>query len=288
MRNISGGNRVSVLPWSAPDQTATGWKGVSAPAMFSCIYLFLALLAGTLFAPLPFSAVALALFLTQLYFIYKPPRVGAALAVVFLTLLLLPWTLETLIRQPFSALLVIPAMPLLNHGLRENAASQALRPKWRGVSITMVSLGLALILTLAIAILLMDLTLIASGCLLLVYLGALLVYVLHRTRGTQLAGSWSRARIVAGSQTEIPVTVESKCAIRLHVLLVPQHPWVRVDPMRFETRQETMKADLIITPPLSGPSKIMVEAVVVDAWGLTQRSQVLDLLQLQQPYLLID
>lgn len=279
--SVFGRGRSSSLVKLAPEGADRGWRAMSLPVMLSRIYLFLALLAATFLSPLPYSAIALALFLVQVYLVFRPFRAEFDLLVAFLSLLLLPWTLDGLMRQPIPALLMIPAMLSLGHSLKENASSQLSQQRVSRGSRTLVSLFTALLSVLVVSVLVISPALTVAAALLIGYLGVLLIYVLWRTRGALLvAGLPPQCRVVAGNEADITVAVGSRAGVLLHVLLESPYPWARVEPSQFKLKSGETKLRLTVAPGLSGPAKLAFRAVVVDAWGLTQRSQLLELLEL--------
>ncbi len=247
----------------------------------SRIYLILALLSATLLSPLPYSVVALFLLLLQIYLVYKPPRAALSLGCLVLTLLLLPLIFETLMGM-LSALLIIPAIPLLGFDLRGNALSQSLPPttRKRSTTITLRSLAIALVIVIIISVLVADWSLTLAGVLLLVYLGGILGYILFSIGGSPLEESKTRVRVIAGDTCQTEVSLRNRARIPFRVFLHSPYEWFRLSPSQIELNGKEAKINLSITPPLAGPAKLQLEASLLDPWGLFQTRQTLELVEL--------
>ena len=175
--------------------------------------MILAFLAATLLPPLPYSAIALALLLFQVYLSYKPLRAPLELVAILLSLILLPLTLDPLLGW-WSALLAIPAIPLLGFSLKENALSQSFpqSTKRRSATITLKSITTTLIIILIISILLANHALTAASALLLIYLIGICVYVLKSTPCPSLEESQTWVRVIAGDTGKATVTLKSRAS----------------------------------------------------------------------------
>ena len=84
------------------------------------VYLILALLVSAAISGPPHSVVAALLVVPQVYSIFRLLGPGLNVAFVFLTLLLLPLTLEPVVGELAAALLMVPGIPV--RGGRERRA----------------------------------------------------------------------------------------------------------------------------------------------------------------------
>ncbi len=244
------------------------------------IYLMLAFLAATLLSPLPYSAIALALLLFQAYLYYRPLRAPLELVATFTSLIILPLMLEPVLGL-FAAFLVIPAIPLLDFSLKENAPNQSLVPltKERCATITMKSLVAALVIVFTVSVLLANWTLTATSGLFLIYITGIFAYVLRNISGTPLETSQTQARIIAGNTTKVAVSFKNRAKLSLHVFLNSPYTWLHLKPSQFILSQakgleKETKIDLSLSPPLAGPSLPSIEALLMDSRGLIQTRQI--------------
>jgi len=245
-------------------------------------YLILLLLVATVISPLPYSVMALVLLALQLYAVYRPPRAGLNLTIVVGTIILTPLALEPTAGL-LSALLVVPALYLLDKNLRENAASQFLGYSKDGRKATAMLKAFAtgLLLVFASSLILINQTLILTTAIVIGYLFVVLAYVYRKIPRTPLNESKTWNRIVVGETARSSVSLEGKTGIPQNVSLKTECSWVHVEPSEFTlTAGEKTKLDLSMTPPLAGPSNLKIQALALDPWGLIQTNQTLEPVEL--------
>jgi len=245
-------------------------------------YLLLALAASLVLSPLPYSAVAMVLLLLQGYSFWRPLRAELALAFTLSTLVLLPLLLEPVAGMPFSAFLVIPALPLLDHALRKNAAGQLPRRWQLGRSATdlLIALAASLVAVLIAGTLLALPTLAVTSALLIAYVIALVAYNLWAIPKVPLEESTTWTRVVAGNSGTVDFVAKGKGRLGLHLCLRSPYDWLQLEPTRLHLAGEEAKIRMSLTPPLAGPTQPQIEASTIDPWGLTQTNQILRPLEL--------
>jgi hypothetical protein len=245
-------------------------------------YLGLMLFIATLFAPLPFSLITLVLLILQGYFMFKHVSAGWSLIVVFCALVFIPLALD-FSAGVFSAFLITPALFVLDKNLRDFASAQFSKEfsvKGRSTFV-LRSLGSALLLVFLLSAALLNVTLMLSIAFLSIYVVVILVYVSRKVPQVLVEESKGLSRIIVGETEKAVIRVKGKAELPLFVSLKPAFSWVKVAPVQFVLApKEEVKADLVLTPPLAGPSKVVLEAFFVDPWGLSHRTQVLETLDL--------
>ena len=240
-------------------------------------YLILLLLAAMLLSPLPHSAIALILFLLQVYNIYKPIGADLNLALTFSTLFIIPLTLQPAAGGLFAALLIIPAIPLLDYSLREYTLNHNFRPsEGRRPTTLLRMLSIAIIVLLAVSLILANWTLTLTSALLAAYLIAVSGYILHSIPGAPLHIDDTQVRVMAGDTSKVSVAIKSQSKLTLHTLFTSPHPWISLNPARLKIGRHEAKLNLALTPPLSGPSKPQLQAFMTDPRGLIQMNQNLN------------
>lgn len=243
------------------------------------VYLIMVLLIAVLASPLPQLGIALALLAIQLGTLYRPVKASIGLALTLGLLIFTPLALEALTGTWLSVFLISPTLLLLDQSLRQNAASQIGTFVKTGKSLTSVCKALAtsLLLVLAASIILLNFTLMLTATILIGYLGAILGYLFFKIPNAPFEESKTFARIIAGNTAEEKAQLKGKSGVPLFVSLVPTTAWVQIAPSNLMLAASgKSEFSLRFRPPLAGPSKLSVQALAVDPWGLTQVAQVLE------------
>jgi len=253
------------------------------PKTISEAYLFLIFIAAILSSPPLYSATSLILLALWIYSLYKPLKAGLTLTLTLSTLILTPLALESLTGQLFSALFTIPAIPLLDQSLRENALNQSFSYSKGGrkATTTLKALATTLSLLFVSTLILLNSTLMLTSIILIGYLILVLSNSFYTIPKSPLEESKTWRRVVVGETVEAPLTLRGKAKTRLQVLLEAPPKWVHLQPSRFaiEARGE-VKISLTVAPTLAGPSKLQLHALTVDPRGLTQTNHTLEPIEL--------
>ena len=252
----------------------------------SCeIYLVLALLAATLLSSLPQSAIALLFLLLGLYIHLRKPEPRWRILVVLGYFLVIPLLLEPVLYL-FSALVVIPAFPLISSSLKENALTQTLSlegrgqkegkdsPKARQATNTLKSLIAAVGIILFASLLLANWTLAITSGMVLILIAGILIYLWRRLPLFPVEVEQKGLKVIAGNTTRLTTRLKNRAKIPLHIFVKSGYSWVHIGQTRFWNLFAEAELDLTITPTLSGPSQPQIEMLVVDSWGLIQMRQL--------------
>lgn len=244
------------------------------------VYPLAALLAATHFTPLPQSAVALALLLVGLYFLFRQhPRWQIPLALAYF--FILPLLFEPVLRL-LSALLAIPVLPLLNSALRENALSRgAVSPsKRRELSSTSKSVIAAIGAASLVSLLLGHRALVVTGGLGLLFLAGMVIYVLRGLPAPALEVEQQEVRLLAGSASRLSVRLKNRAGFPLHISVTSTYSWVYPRDSAVWNLDGEADLALNLAPRLSGPSEPELEVFCTDPWGLMEMRQVIRPLKL--------
>jgi len=268
------------------------------------IYLLLLLAVTSLLSPLD-SPLALALFLIMLFIIFGrlPPRFNITITVA--TIFLLPLVLQPLLHHPLflepllhyltntmlpapallpplAVIATLPVLYLLDYYLRENAPTTVPAHTARGKRVTHIFVALltTTLLILLASLMLGNLALLFAAVVLMLYLLAIFVRTLVAIPRLPLNVPSVAQRIIAGSTTSIPLHVKSRASMKLHSLINPVAPWLKVTPQRFTLNKAGVQLDLNITPPLAGPSNPQLQLSLTDPWGFIQIGQVIEPVEL--------
>jgi hypothetical protein len=242
-------------------------------------YFTVVLLLAVLASPLPQLGIALVLLVIQLYSVYRPLRASLDLVLVVGSLVFAPLALEALAGQVFSVLFMVPAVFLLDQSLRDNASTQRFVFARVGMGATDVLriLGAGLLLVFGASVVVWNLTLVLTVAILIGYLAVMSAFVFFRVPRNALHEEKTWSRIVVGDTVAEVVNLKSEAGIPVIVSLQPVDSWVKVEPSNFILPiQGKIEAALRFSPPLSGPSKIQLQALIVDPRGLIQTNQILE------------
>jgi uncharacterized protein (DUF58 family) len=198
------------------------------------------------------------------------------LILVVASLILAPLALEALVGAAFAVLLILPALFLLDSSLKEYTSTQTFTFSrvGRSASSMLKSLGVCLGLVFMVSLALSNLTLMLAAAVLLIYLAICIGYVYERVPKTALEESKTWSRIVVGDTDSKSVTLKTKARLPVQVFLEPADLWVNVEPASLALDSQA-DATLRFTPSLAGPSKVVLQASVIDSHGLIVTGQTL-------------
>jgi len=179
-----------------------------------------------------------------------------------------------------AAISILPVIYLLEYDLRQNAQNiEALtrgRPKGRYITTISRTLFAATLAILLVSLILNNLTLLFTGIIFTLYLLVILIRVLLAIPRLPLDVPTLGKRVIAGTTADVSLYATSEASLRLHSLLSPADPWVKVTPRRFILSRAKTELSLTITPPLAGPSHPQLQVSVMDPWGFIQVNQLLE------------
>ncbi|MFQ6122393.1 MAG: DUF58 domain-containing protein [Dehalococcoidales bacterium] len=257
------------------------------------IYLLLVLLAATVLSALPYSLLALVWLLMMLFITLRPLPPRLSVVVTAATIFLLPLVLESplnyltyatglslIIVQTMAVTFILPVIYLLDYYLRQNAQNikAFIREKPKGRYITPISKTLFVT---ALALVLVSLTvnnpaLLFTSIIFALYLLAILIRVFLTTFRLSVNVPTIWKRVIAGATAEVSLHITSNASLRLHSLLSPADQWVKVTSERFTLSKDRTELNLIITPPLAGPSYPQLRISAIDPWGFIQLNQLVE------------
>jgi uncharacterized protein (DUF58 family) len=192
-----------------------------------------------------------------------------------------------LLLQPrlgiLAVLVPLPMLGALSLSLEEvsHLSPAPLHPGRRrpsNVTLTLFSIA-ALILLLSFPLGNLVLSLASTAA--LAYLLILLAVVLRGLPAKPLKEEKVKLRLVAGTRGEVEVKLAPPTAVGGKVFLASPYDWLRVEPGILSldhAREFTLQ--LSLTPPLSGPSEVVLGGRYIDRWGLIESAFDLNPVQL--------
>ncbi|MFC1916266.1 DUF58 domain-containing protein [Chloroflexota bacterium] len=257
------------------------------------IYLLLVLLAATILSALPYFLLALALLLVTLFITWRPlpPRFSTVITVA--TVFLVPLVLEPLLSSPTpttgisltitqisAAMSILPVIYLLDYNLRQNAQGLTVfakgSSKGRYITTDAKTLFTSALTILLVSLSLNNQTLLFTCSLFTLYLLGTMTRVFLAIPQLPLNAPLLWKRVIAGTTVDISLPVTSQSSMRLHGLLNPVDPWVKVTPQRFTVSRDKMELNLTVTPPLAGLSRPQLQASAMDPRGFIQINQLFE------------
>jgi hypothetical protein len=171
-----------------------------------------------------------------------------------------------------AALVSLPILFLVTHSLVGiSGFSPISKSKYshRFTPLGMI-LSLIAIVNLIIALFLGAAILIFSGSIAIVYLAVLICLSITRISADSFAVDRIQIRILAGSATELHISLHHKTAFGGALFIESQYSWLKVHSPVLTLRHDSVTLNLTLTPILSGPSRVSLNAYAFDVWGLTQ------------------
>jgi len=253
------------------------------------VYLLVILLAATVLSPFPYSLAAIVLLAAIAYSAARPvpPRlkIGLSVCAIVLTPLaaepvLSYWASSPVVRQGLAAILMLPALFLLDSSLLQNAGRQFDSERnRRDLTPTARALLTTFMVILILALVIDNLTLLFADTIFGIYLIDTSAVTFFTIPGEpiNLPGVWRRT--IAGTDVSLSLLARNNAPMILHCLLSPEDKWVKITPRHF-TVERNMSLDVHFTPPLAGPSRPKMHLATIDPRGFVQRNQVLEPVEL--------
>ena len=241
-------------------------------------YIVIALSAAAYFAPLALSFVPVLLVLTYLYLWRWPAGtvitlLGDCFSYFAVALLLVP-----VVGHPFSFLVSLPVLVLINHSLEETGEQLAYRKTKYARSPTGIYIALSAIsiLALGVSLLVGSLSLLLAGAAIIGYLGILGIVVLRRLPPKPVEETQVKIRMVSGAQDQLYIRLTTKTRIGGLLFLESPYEWLKVSPGILSLKESKPVARVSLSPTLSGPSIIELQGQAADRWGLFRVNFILE------------
>ena len=257
----------------------SGYTQTTLLLTLSKSYLILVLSMGAIFSFPFYSIASTLLLLSHLYCFYKPPRIIVYLPFTCTTVVIIPLLVVPLIGHFFATLIIIPILPLVGASLRgyANIQPHEFSP---GIRATPLS-GYLVMTLLAVAVVsavVSSLTLVLTIGIIVLYFITICIYFLTTTGKTPLNASGLRLRVVAGQTVQTHISITTKATMPLQVSLLSPDPQAYIKPSVLFINNEA-STEFTISPLLSGPRHVPIQASIVDPWGLVSIGQ--ELLQVE-------
>ncbi|MFA4835958.1 MAG: DUF58 domain-containing protein [Dehalococcoidia bacterium] len=236
------------------------------------LYVAVALVMAVPFSPLALSFVPVVLLFAYFYLWRWPLSVTVNLLRDYFLFFALALLFEPVVGGLFSPIVSLPVLVLINHGLQETAGSLSLRDiKYeRGPTGIFITIALVSILTLGVSVLLGSLSLLLASVAVIIYFGVLAAVVIRRFPIKSVEAIQVQQRMVAGAKDHLQVRLIRRTKMGGLLFLKSEDDWLKVSPPVLSLKEPQFAIDVTLSPPLSGPSIVKLQAHAIDRWGLIQ------------------
>ena len=236
------------------------------------IYPAVALIAGAVLSPLPYSFIPIVLFLAYIFFWWWPVNHNVKLLIYLYLFFALPLLFSPQTGPFLSILIAIPVLFLIDHSMREAALSTPYYQTERSRSLTGNgrSLVLLMLVVMGISLLLGSTVLALAGTSLILYLVIRGLLVFKGMPAKPVEEKQVQLRILAGSVSHTRIEMDNKSRSGGRLFILSGYDWLKVDPAVISLKDDRLTTRISLTPPLAGPALIRFEAYATDILGLTQ------------------
>ena len=247
-------------------------------AVFLKTYVIIALITAAVFAPLTLSFIPILLVLLYLCLWRWPVStvinlLGDCFIYFTIAILLVP-----AVGHPFSVLISLPVLVLINGSLEETAEQLAYRETKYALSPTGIYIALCVIaiMALGVSLLLGSLSLLLASAAIIGYLGILGVVVLRQLPLKPVEETQVQLRMVSGTEDQLYIRLTTKTRIGGLLFLESPYEWLKVNPNMLSLKESKPVARVTLSPTLSGPSIIELKGHATDRWGLFRVNFILE------------
>jgi uncharacterized protein (DUF58 family) len=245
-------------------------------------YVAVALVIATILSPLALSFIPVLLLAWWLYLWWRPITAIFDLITDYFTFFAVVLLFTAPAGNFFSVLIALPVLLLVNNGLEQVAPTltyhetrQVRRPTATGI--TLVAILMAVLL---VSLLLGSLSLLLASIALLIYFGLVGVVIVRRLPAKPVEDTRVQQRMVAGTEEHLSIKLKAHTGVGGLLFVKSPYEWLRVRPKILSFKERELVIGASLSPTLSGPSLIRLEAYATDRWGLTQVKFTLEPIEL--------
>jgi uncharacterized protein (DUF58 family) len=241
---------------------------VIALKLYFCVAL---VVAAILSNPITSVAAVLAL-LVYLFFQWRQANVFAQLVTTYFIFFATVILLEPVTNFVISNLIALPILFLVTNSLLNAAKSIPRRITKHSRSLTQVGIVLSFIsfVNVIISLFLSNFALLLASSMAITYLGILILISITGLSMKSVVVEQIKQRIVAGAIADLAISLHSKTKMGGLLYIESSYEWLKVHSTVLSLKLEPLILRLSLSPRLSGPSEVVVQAYATDCWGLTQ------------------
>ncbi len=236
------------------------------------VYVCAALIVAAILSNPITSVAAILTLLVYLFFQWRPINVFTGLIVNYFIFFAVALLLASFTNFIYSTLISLPILFLVTNSLINTSSFLPIRITRYSRSLTMIGIMLPFIalVNLIIALFLNSLALLLASWMAIIYLVILNSLAIIKISDKSVVAEKIQERIVAGTTADLHVILHSKTKIGGVLSIVSPYEWLKIHSPVLPLKQEPLVLRLSLSPRLSGPSEVAVQAYVTDCWGLIQ------------------
>ncbi|MDD5190270.1 MAG: DUF58 domain-containing protein [Dehalococcoidales bacterium] len=246
------------------------------------IYTIGALIVAALVSPPVLSISVLITMFAYLFMLWRGIRTNAHTMLLLFIFFGVAVLFSQVVNSLVSPLIAFPVLLLFNRILEEDAPLGT--PVHLKHKLAITPKGLILVITavasLMIGILVSNSSLLMSSLVFIIYLAVIGTLTILKTPAQPVLVEQSTLSVLVGKQNSFNLSLIPLNPDIQKIALFPSSTWLSLTQPEPVIPGKTLTTKVIITPPLSGPTKIRLEGTLVDRWGLTLKGFHLE------PYLL--
>jgi uncharacterized protein (DUF58 family) len=234
------------------------------------LYMAAGLVVSAIVSPPAFSFVPAVLAAVYVIAWLRPPFITANLVADLFVFFSVSILLSQDMPFYFAVLTAVPGLILVTRDLEISAETLPSPVSKHPCSPTRLGSGLLLIVAVLMAtgILVKNPVLILGSGVAILYFAVLYGIVFSRFSGKPVEMDPVHERIVAGSRTLLYMSATGKMRFGGNLILESPYRWLTVTPDVLPLSGGRVEFEIALTPPLSGPSSVTINAQVLDRWGL--------------------
>ena len=247
------------------------------------VYVTACFIAAAVLSPPSLAFVPAILAAAYLFFWRRPFHSVVSLIANYFSFFAIPLLFWRNVPPHLAWLLGLPVFLLLTLDLESaaDASRSRITERRRVPARTGIAFSVIAFLGGCAGLLFGSMTLLLSSCAALAYIAGLYVLALRGMPAKPLEADPVEMRVVAGSRAEAAVPLKPRTKAGGAALLVPPHPWMRLQPDVVPLAGESRALTVTVTPPLSGPASVTVTGYATDRWGLLQTRFVMETVRLR-------
>jgi hypothetical protein len=251
-------------------------------AIFSKIFLAIALIAATIISPPALSFIPIVLLVWYLFFWRWPFSAIWDLLTKYFMFFAIALLFSTYFNPIYSLLIALPVLLVILDGLETTAGSPAFRNtgRTRSPSVIYINLLLIAVLSLGASLFFGNTTLLLASAIVILFYGILGILVIRRFPVKAVEETRVQKRMLAGNEDSIDIKLTPGNRWGGLLLVESPYQWLKASPNIVPLNQPSLTVKVTLSPLLSGPSIIKLNGRATDRWGIMQTRFELEPLRL--------
>jgi hypothetical protein len=248
------------------------------------IYIAVTLIIAAVLSPLALSVIPVLILVWYLYLLRWP----VSSVVVLLTRVYIFFSVVLLYTPQlgpfFPVLISLPVIYVIYTDLENTALTITLKETLKEHATRPTSIYITILINaaaaLGISLLTGTLSLLVSSVVMVLFLGILGIIALRKMPVKPVGTDQIQHRMIAGSKGNLNIIISVNTLTGSLLFLKSPYDWLVVEPDKLLLKGKKLSVNVTISPELSGPSVIKLNAQALDRWGLFRTSFTLEPIQL--------